>query len=46
MVFFKDKENDFNANIANTNAFKSFWYEDKLLKDTVSQPASNNNNGF
>ena len=42
----KDKANNFNANIAKTNAFKSFEYEDKLLGDTVAQPAPNNNNDF
>ena len=42
----KDKANNFNANIANTTAFKSFEYKAKLLRDTVAQPTPNNNNGW
>ena len=32
----KGKENNFNANIAHTNAFKSFEYKAKLLGDSCS----------
>ena len=42
----KDEATNFNANIGNNNAFKSFKYKTKLLQNTVAQPASNNNDGI
>ena len=42
----KSKANNFNANIDNTNAFKSFEYKTKLLWDTVAQLRPNNNFGI
>ena len=42
----KDKATDFNADIANTNDFKSFKYKAKLLENTAAQPASNQANGI
>ena len=41
----KGKANNFSPNIANT-VFKSFEYKAKLLGDTVTQPAPNNNYGI
>ena len=42
----KDEETNFNADIANTNNFKSFKYKAKLLENTVYQPAPNQANGI
>ena len=41
----KDKGTNFNTDIVNTKAFKSFQYKAKLLENTVAQPAKNNSNG-
>ena len=41
----KDKGTNFNTDIVNTKAFKSFQYKAKLLENTVAQPEKNNNNG-
>ena len=40
----KDEATKFNDNIENTDSFKSFEYNDKLLSNTVAQPASNKTN--
>ena len=40
----KDEVNNYNANIANTNAFKSFKNKTKLLGSTVAQPTPNQAN--
>ena len=40
----KDKASNFNANIANTNSFKSFEDKAKVLVNTVDQPEPDNNN--
>ena len=37
---------NFNADISNTNDFKSFKYKAKLLENTVAQPAPNAANGI
>ena len=37
----KDEATNFDNNIANTNNFKSFKYEAKLLENTVAQPVAN-----
>ena len=42
----KDEVTTFIANITNTNVFKSFKYNAKLLEDTVPQPTPNNSNGI
>ena len=42
----KDEATNFNANIANTDDFKSFQSKAKLLKTTVAEPAPNNANGI
>ena len=42
----KDEGTDFNADVANTNDFKSFKYKAKLLENTAAQPASNQANGI
>ena len=42
----KDQAIDFNADIANTNNFKSFKYKAKLLGKTVAHPAPNAANGI
>ena len=42
----KDETTDFNADIANTDNFKSFQYKAKLLGNTVAQPAPNAVNGI
>ena len=44
--FSKDEGTNFNADIANTNNFKSFKYKTKLLGNTEAQPAPNNANGI
>ena len=40
----KDEVTSFNADIANTNNFKSFKYKAKLLRNTVAQDAPNQAN--
>ena len=42
----KDEATNFNADILNINAFRSFMYKAKLLGNIVSQPAPNENNGI
>ena len=42
----KDEATTFIANITNTDVFKSFKYNAKLLEDTVPQPTPNNSNGI
>ena len=42
----KDESTDFNNNIANTNDFKSFKYNAKLLGNTEVQPNPNHANGI
>ena len=42
----KDEAVNFNNYIANTEAFKSLKYIDKLLGNIVAQPTSNNDNGI
>ena len=42
----KDEATNFNNNISNTNNFKSFKYEVKLLQNTVAQPVANAANGI
>ena len=44
--FFKDKSTNFNADIANTNNFKSFKYKAKLLRNIVAQDALNQDSGI
>ena len=41
----KDETNDFNADIANTDDFKSFKYKAKLLGNTIAQTNPNHDNG-
>ena len=42
----KNEATDFNADIANTDNFKSFKYKAKLLEKTVAQPEANAGNGI
>ena len=42
----KDEATGFNADIANTDHFKSFKYKAKLLENTAAQPAPNAANGI
>ena len=42
----KDEATNFNADIADTNEFKSFKYQAKLLGNSVAQPAPNAANGI
>ena len=42
----KDEVTNFNADIANTNDFKSFKYKAKLLGNTTAQPVPNDANGI
>ena len=42
----KYEANNFDADIAHNNNFKSFYYKAKLSEDTVAQPAPNNNDGI
>ena len=42
----KDKAINFNNDIANTDAFKSFEFNAKLLGNIVAQPATNQANGI
>ena len=42
----KNEATNFNADIANTDNFKSFKYKVELLKTTVAQPAPNAENGI
>ena len=42
----QDGATNLNADIENTNAFKSFKYKAKFLGDTVAQPAPNQGNGI
>ena len=42
----KDEATNFDADIANTDDFKSFKYRDKFLRNTVAQPAPNAVNGI
>ena len=44
MVFSKDEATDFNANIANTDDYKSVKYKAKLLETTVAQVTQYNAN--
>ena len=45
--FYSEAEaTSFNANIANTDDFKSFKYKAKLLETTVAQATPNNVNGI
>ena len=46
LFYFKDKSTNFNADIANTNNFKSFKYKAKLLRNTVAQDALNQDSGI
>ena len=39
--YFKDEATDFNADIANTNDFKSFKYKANILETTVAQSNPN-----
>ena len=41
-----DEATNFNADIANTDNFKSFKYNAKLLGNTVAQPGGNADNGI
>ena len=41
-----DETTNFNADIRNTVALKSFVYKTKLVGETEAQPAPNNNNGI
>ena len=45
LFYSKDEATNFNDDIANTNAFKSFNYKTKLLGKTVVQPNPNQVNG-
>ena len=40
----EDEATNFNHNIANTDAFKSFKYKAKLLRNAAAQPAPNKDN--
>ena len=42
----KDEATNFNADITNTDDFKSFRYKTKLLGNTVAQPNPNHANGI
>ena len=42
----KDEATNFNDNIANTNNFKSFKYQAKLLKNTAAQSNINHTDGI
>ena len=42
----KDQATNFNADFVNTNAFKSFEYKAKLMRNTVAPPAPNQANGI
>ena len=42
----KNEANDFNADIANTDNFKSSKYKAQLLENTVAQPEPNAGNGI
>ena len=44
MVFSKDEATNFNANIANTDDYKSVKYKAKLLETTVAQVTQYNAN--
>ena len=41
-----DEPTNFNADIANTDNFKSFKYKAKLLRNTVARPGGNADNGI
>ena len=42
----KDERTNYNADIANTNNFKSFKYKAKLLEDTITQPTASQAKGI
>ena len=42
----KDEATNFNADIENNNAFKSFEYKTKLVGETKAQPTLDNNSGI
>ena len=46
MVLFKDEATDFNADIANSDNFKSFKFKAKLLGNTIAQPNPSHANGI
>lgn len=44
--YFEDEVIKFNANITNTDGFKSFMYKAKIIKKIIAQPNKNQNNGI
>ena len=42
----RDEATNFDADVANSDAFKSFKYKAKLLEDTIAEPAPNEANGI
>ena len=46
MVLFKDEATDLNADIANSDNFKSFKFKAKLLGNTIAQPNPSHANGI
>ena len=42
----RDEATNFDADVANSDAFKSFKYKAKLLEDTIAEPGPNEANGI
>ena len=45
-IYSKNEPTNFNADITNSGGFKSFQYKVKLLRDTIAQPAPNDNHAI